>query len=124
MRKHLIVLMALIFVLVLFPLESASADITWTEHNVTNNFDGANAFDVRDINGDNDLDVIASAAGADEIYFFAGSGSGSSYSLSSGTLIYDGLNYGSGIAMINADNQNNLGGFLDIRAGHYAYCRR
>jgi hypothetical protein len=75
---------------------------------IKNNFDGPQGVDVRDVNGDGKMDVIAGSYNDDEIYYFQGQGSVSSFSFSSGTLLYNGLISITDLAIGDFDVQNNL----------------
>lgn len=79
-----------------------------TQSNIIINFDGPAGIDIRDVNQDGKKDVIAGSYNADQIYYFQGQGSTSSYTFSSGTLLYSGLVNISDLAIGNFDNQNNL----------------
>ncbi|MCF8371540.1 MAG: T9SS type A sorting domain-containing protein [Bacteroidales bacterium] len=74
---------------------------------IMNNFDGPTGVAVKDVNEDGKMDIIAGSYNADQMYYFQGIGSTSSYSFSSGTLIYDGLSMISDLAIGNFDNQNH-----------------
>ena len=78
-----------------------------TETNIMTNFDGVRGMALYDVNEDGKKDIIAGSQNDQEIYYFQGQGSTSSYSFSSGSLIYDELNYIYDIAIGNFDNQNH-----------------
>lgn len=79
-----------------------------TSLNIKTSWDGAYRFDIKDINGDNKMDIIAGSNASDELYLFRGISSGSSFYFHSGVEIYDELNYVSGIAIGDFDGQTDL----------------
>jgi len=77
-----------------------------TKNVIKTNFDGPQGIALLDVNEDGKKDLIVGSYNADEIYYFQGQGSTSSFGFSSGTLIYNGLNQISDLAIGNFDNQN------------------
>ena len=75
--------------------------------NIKTSYDGVKVVDLKDINEDGKKDIIAASANGDQMYYFQGTGSSTTYSFSAGTLIFNGLNLISDIAVGDFDNQTH-----------------
>lgn len=85
-----------------------SGSYSFTEINIKSSFDGVHRIAIGDMNQDGKKDVLAASKNSDEIYMFIGTGSVSNYSFTSGTLLFNGLNSVSDLAVADFDEQNHV----------------